>query len=276
MSGRVGVCSWSLRPKDPEELAERVLAAGLSAVQLALEPLRTRAWDEGRTREVLAGAGIEVLSGMMGMRGESYASLASIRATGGLRPDAHWEANLAAARANAALAQRLGLALVSFHAGFLPRDAGDPERAKLVARLAAVADAFAEEGVAVALETGQEDAETLLGVLEALGRGSVGVNFDPANMLLYGMGEPVEALERLAPWVRQIHVKDARRSPVAGEWGTEVAVGAGEVDWAAFFRVVRARGLDVDLVIEREAGEDRVGDVRAARALVARLAERRA
>ena len=276
MSGRVGVCSWSLRPGGPEELAERVLAAGLSAVQLALEPLRTRAWDEGHTRKVLAGAGIEVLSGMMGMRGESYASLASIRATGGLRPDAHWEANLAAARANAALAHRLDLALVSFHAGFLPRDAGDPERAKLVARLAAVIDAFAEEGVAVALETGQEDAETLLGVLEALGRCSVGVNFDPANMLLYGMGEPVEALERLAPWVRQIHVKDARRSPVAGEWGTEVAVGAGEVDWAAFFRVLRARGLDVDLVIEREAGEDRVGDVRAARALVARLAERRA
>ena len=276
MSGRVGVCSWSLRPGGPEELAERVLAAGLSAVQLALEPLRTRAWDEGHTRKVLAGAGIEVLSGMMGMRGESYASLASIRATGGLRPDAHWEANLAAARANAALAHRLDLALVSFHAGFLPRDAGDPERAKLVARLAAVIDAFAEEGVAVALETGQEDAETLLGVLEALGRGSVGVNFDPANMLLFGMGEPVEALERLAPWVRQIHVKDARRSPVAGEWGTEVAVGAGEVDWAAFFRVLRARGLDVDLVIEREAGDDRVGDVRAARALVARLAERRA
>ena len=276
MSGRVGVCSWSLRPGGPEELAERVLAAGLSAVQLALEPLRTRAWDEGHTRKVLAGAGIEVLSGMMGMRGESYASLASIRATGGLRPDAHWEANLAAARANAALAHRLDLALVSFHAGFLPRDAGDPERAKLVARLAAVIDAFAEEGVAVALETGQEDAETLLGVLEALGRCSVGVNFDPANMLLYGMGEPVEALERLAPWVRQIHVKDARRSPVAGEWGTEVAVGAGEVDWAAFFRVLRARGLDVDLVIEREAGDDRVGDVRAARALVARLAERRA
>ena len=268
MADVIGVCSWSLRASGPAELAERVRACGLAAVQLALDPLRTGAWDEAGTRRALEQAGIEVLSGMMGMRGEDYSSLASIRATGGVRPDRHWAANLAAARENARLARRLGLRLVSFHAGFLPHDPSDPERAVLIDRLRAVAEAFGAEGVEVALETGQEDAETLAGVLAELG--AVGVNFDPANMLLYGMGDPVQALARLAPWVRQIHVKDARRSAAPGEWGTEVPVGQGEVDWQAFFAVLRERGLAVDLVIERESGDDRTGDVRAARALVAR------
>jgi len=272
VSRRIGVCSWSLRPAGPEELAERARACGLSAVQLALDPLRTGAWDEARTRAVLERADIAVLSGMMGMRGEDYSSLESIRATGGVRPDGQWDANLDAARANAALAARLGLGLVSFHAGFLPEDAGDPARATMLARLRAIADAFAAEGVDVALETGQEGAETLAGVLADLDHPAVGVNFDPANMLLYGMGEPVEALARLAPWVRQIHVKDARPPAVRGRWGSEVAAGTGAVDWRRFFAVARERALDVDLVIEREAGDDRAGDVRAARALLARVA----
>src|SRR6185436_20556563 len=90
------------------------------------------------------------------------------------------------------------------------------------------------------------------------------------NMLLYDMGEPVAALLDLAHWVRQIHVKDARRTSQPGTWGTEVPVGTGEVDWARFFDVVAERRLAVDLLIEREAGDDRLGDIRRARALVER------
>jgi len=87
-------------------------------------------------------------------------------------------------------------------------------------------------------------------------------------MLLYGMGEPVEALRKLAPHVRQVHIKDARRTKVAGTWGEEVPVGTGEVDWKAFFGVIAERKLSVDLMIEREAGTDRCGDIALARKLV--------
>jgi len=272
---RLGVCSWSLQPGSPGELAERVRAAGLGAVQLALDPLRTGAWERAETERVLAAAGIEVCSGMMGTVGEDYTTLETIRVTGGVRPDAHWEANRRAASDNAKLARALGLDLITFHAGFLPDEPG-PERTKLVARLREVVDRFAEHGVRAAFETGQERAETLLGFLEELDRPTAGVNFDPANMLLYDMGEPVAALDALAPWVRQIHVKDARRTQEPGTWGTEVPVGTGEVDWPRFFEVVAARGLAVDLLIEREAGGRRLEDIRTARALVEReLAARR-
>jgi len=265
----LGVCSWSLQARSPAELAERVRAVGVGSLQLALDPLRTGAWSTEETVQAQRAAGLEIRSGMMGTAGEDYSTLATIRATGGVRPDRHWEENRRAASANARLARELGLDLVSFHAGFLPEERG-PERAKLVTRLREVVDRFGEHGVRAAFETGQEQAATLLAFLEELDRPSAGVNFDPANMLLYDMDEPTGALAALAPWVRQIHVKDARRTEREGTWGEEVRVGTGEVDWGRFFDVVAAAELAVDLMIEREAGADRLDDVRAARELVER------
>jgi L-ribulose-5-phosphate 3-epimerase len=261
---RPGVCSWSLRPQSPADLVDAVRTCGLSAVQLALDPVRTNAWPLAVTRAALADAGIEILSGMMEMAGEDYSSLESIRVTGGVRPAETWAVNLAAAAGNAQVAEQLGLDLVTFHAGFLPHETSDPERRVMIERLRTIAEVFAEHGVAVALETGQESAETLVAVLEAIGRDDVGVNFDPANMILYAMGDPVAAIERLGPFVRQIHVKDALPTTEPGTWGTEVPVGEGAVDWTAFLAAASVHAPRARLVIEREAGEQRATDVRTA------------
>ncbi len=275
MDARIGVCSWSLQPRSAEELVELVRSVELSCVQLALNPLRTQEWPLERAQRALAGGAVTVRSGMMAMKGEDYSTLASIRETGGVRPDATWEENRRAASENARIAQTLGLSLVTFHAGFLPEGPRSAEREKLIERLRELVDRFADRGVEVAFETGQERAATLLGFLEELDRPRAGVNFDPANMVLYDMGDPVAALEELAPWVRQIHVKDARRTSRKGTWGEETAAGAGEVDWEDFFDLVCEKRIDVDLMIERESGSDRPGDIRAAREFVrAKLAAR--
>jgi sugar phosphate isomerase/epimerase len=267
---RLGVCSWSLQPASPGDLADKLSRVGASCCQLHLDPIREGRWGLDATARALRQAGVEVRSGMMALLGEDYSTLESIRATGGVRPDQHWPENLELAEADAAIASELGLPLVSFHAGFLPDDSGDPERAKMLVRLRAIIGVYRERGIAVAFETGQESAETLAGVLAELDRPIAGVNFDPANLVLYGMGDPVAALRRLAPRVRQVHVKDARRSRVPGAWGDEVPVGSGEVDWHAFFEALDEAGLEVDLMIEREAGGDRLRDIAAAREFVSR------
>ena len=152
----LGVCSWALRPEGPEDLCRQVREIGLNEIQIALDPLCEGTWDEAVTVRCLRESGLKLRSGMMGMEGEDYTTLESIRETGGVRPDVHWSKNLAAARSNAQLARRLGLDLVSLHAGFLPETRGDPERTTMLERLRDLVDAFDAEGVTVAFETGQE------------------------------------------------------------------------------------------------------------------------
>lgn len=265
----LAVCSWSLRPHSPTELVKNVQSCGISAVQLALDPIRDGSWDESQTQQLLRDAKITIISGMMGTVGEDYSTLETIARTGGIRPDTTWPANLANARENAAIAQRLGLRLITFHAGFLPHHRGDIERTRMLDRLRQIADVFGSCNVQVAFETGQENADTLVDVMQELNHPNTGVNFDPANMILYGMGEPVAALHKLATYVRQIHIKDAIPTSVAGTWGQEVAAGTGAVAWPQFFDLVKT-SLNVNLAIEREAGDTRIADIQAARELVAR------
>jgi sugar phosphate isomerase/epimerase len=269
---RLAVCSWSLQPRSPQELAGHLRQIEIPRVQLALDPLREDPAAWGSAPEVLRSAGVQIVSGMFGTVDEDYTSLESIRQTGGLVPDSTWEENWENVQATAALAQRLGLRLVTFHAGFLPHDVSDPEFEKLQHRLRLVADLFAARGIDVAFETGQETAETLHAFLEKLGRANVGVNFDPANMLLYDKGDPIAALRTLGRWVRQVHVKDARRTRTPGTWGDEVVVGTGQVDWRMFFAVLSELGFAGDCCIEREAGTQRAADIRAARQFVGALA----
>jgi len=249
-------------------LAESVHASGLGVVQLALVPVVTDPAVWGSAVKVLADAGIRVVSGMLAMAGEDYATLESIRRSGGVRPDASWSRNLRLAEAVAEAASLTGIDLVTLHAGFLDERKDDPTRMAMLDRLRTLADVFAARDVAIAFETGQESAATLLEVLDELDRPAVGVNFDPANMILYGMGDPVEAIERLAPRVAQVHIKDAVGADRPGTWGTEVPAGHGAVDWAALFDAALRIEPPVNFIIERESGHERMDDIAAARLLI--------
>ena len=243
-------------------------ASDLGAVQLALVPVVTDPAVWGSAVEILADAGIRVVSGMLAMAGEDYSTLESIRRSGGVRPDASWPRNLRLAEAVAGAASVAGIDLVTLHAGFLDERRDDPTRLAMLDRLRTLADVFAARDVAIAFETGQETAATLLEVLDELDRPAVGVNFDPANMILYGMGDPVEAIERLLPRVAQVHVKDAVATERPGTWGREVPAGHGGVDWPGLFNAAVRIEPPVNFIIERETGNERRDDIIAARLLI--------
>jgi L-ribulose-5-phosphate 3-epimerase len=268
LSERLAVCSWSLQPADAGDLAAKVKATGIRRVQLALDPLRESAAGWRQAETVLRQNDISIVSTMFGCVGEDYSTLESIRHTGGIAPDATWEQNCRNIRASAALAAELGQKLVTFHAGFVPHEESDPAFAKILRRLNEVAGIFAAENIDVGFETGQETAPALASLLQKLNRPNVGVNFDPANMILYDKGNPVEALRTLGPWIRQVHVKDAVKTKTPETWGEEVTVGKGEVDWRAFFAMLWQLGFSGNIVIEREAGVQRVADIRAAKVVV--------
>lgn len=271
LTDRLAVCSWSLQPATPAELLDRLAEIGINRVQLALDPLRESPAVWGGIGELCRERGITIVSGMFGTLGEDYTTLETIRLTGGVVPDATWETNLTNITAAAGIARSLGLRLVSFHAGFLPHDESDPDYHKLRDRMVKLAGIFDRLGIHLVLETGQETAATLREFLDGLGCANVGVNFDPANMILYGKGDPIEAMRTLGPWIRQVHLKDANAATVPGNWGEEVPAGTGEVAWPAFFATLDELGFAGDICIEREAGTQRVADILVAKRMVESL-----
>lgn len=270
-SERLAVCSWSLQAGSPAELIDKLKQIGIPRVQLALDPIREKPAVWRNAGEQLRAAGFDVVSGMIGFVGEDYTSMETIHATGGVAPDETWEENWESVPKSAELAARLGIRLVTFHAGFLPPDEKDPAYTKMHHRLELIADVFAAKDIDVGFETGQETAGVLLEFLRKLGRKNVGVNFDPANMILYDSGNPIDALRDLGSWLKQIHIKDGIRTQVAGTWGEEVPAGQGQVPWREFFQTLRELNFTGHCCIEREAGDARVADLCAARRLVEEL-----
>ena len=266
---RVGVCSWSWQ-KPLKEVAVEMETANVKGIHLALGPFiapderhgaaeGAEAW--AFVKDQVASGKWNVMSTMIGTVGEDYSTLETIKKTGGIVPDQHWAANQAIVTAGAKLTQELGCPYLSTHAGFL--DESDPVAfAKYVERVTWMRDECAKYGVTLILESGQETAEDLAKFMAKVP--GIGINFDPANMILYAKGEPMKAVKILRPWIRQVHVKDACVTKVPGTWGTEVAWGTGEVGGKAFLAELKALGYTGNFVVEREAGNDRAGDIRKA------------
>ncbi len=265
-SARIGVCSWSWQ-LPIQEVAKAMDRAGVKGIHLALGPFIAPDGRHGAAEgaEALAFVKARIASGewrlmstMIGTVGEDYSTLETIRRTGGIVPDEHWEANRRIVTRGAQLTQELGCRFMSTHAGFL--DESDPKALrKYVERVSWMRDECRKYGVTLILESGQETAEDLAAFMVKVP--GVGINFDPANMVLYAKGRPLAALKLLRPWIRQVHIKDACQTKVPGTWGAEVAWGTGEVGGDAFLAELQALGYSGNFVIEREAGNDRVGDI---------------
>ena len=263
---RIGVCSWSYQ-RPLREVADEMAKIGVKGIDLALTPFVAPDGRHGveEGEEALAFAKAQFASGawrlfatMISFPQEDYSTLETIRKTGGVVPDDCWPRNREIAAAAAELSGTLGAPYMLFHAGFL--DESNPAAyAAYVERVSFVRDACAKAGVQLILESGQETAEDLARFLRDVP--GLYVNFDPANMILYGKGRPMDALETLVPWIRKIHVKDADATAVPGTWGTERPWGEGQVGGAAFIDALNGLGFTGNLTIEREGGDDRVGDI---------------
>ena len=262
----LGVCSWSFQ-KPLDAVAAEMKKLGLKRIHLALQPFLEGGSRHGaaegaaaldRVKARLASGEWKLSATMIGFPQEDYSTLDTIKKTGGVVPDDAWEANKKIVVAGAKLSAELKSPVLTLHAGFL--DESDPVALKKYTdRVKFIVDTCGEAGVPVALETGQESAEDLAHFLSSMP--GVGVNFDPANMILYAKGDPVAAAKTLGPWIRHIHVKDAIKTKTPGTWGTEVPWGDGEVNQDAFLDALEQAGYKGAFAIEREGGDNRVGDI---------------
>ncbi len=259
----VGVCSWSLQVTSIPELSGFLDRLGIDVVQIACGDPHHASWSEGEAMPAAAlAAGFQMSGTMLGFPGEDYTTPKHIERTGGFGDPVTRPERLDRFRWALARTQELGLTDIMLHAGFLP-EVGDAGRKAFLDTLAKVSDLAAAEGIVVAFETGQESATLLRQTLDDLKCPNLKVNFDPANMLLYDMDDPLEALDLLAPDIRSVHLKDANRPTVKGTWGTEVPLGQGQTDTRAFVKKLIRVGYRGPLCLEREVGtqQQRFADI---------------
>jgi sugar phosphate isomerase/epimerase len=259
----IGVCSWSLQVKSVPELESLCRDLRIDVVQIACGDPHHASWEEGEEMPVAATASsLRMSAAMLGFPGEDYTTPETIKRTGGLGDPALRPERLDRLRWGVERTKQLGLSDICFHAGFIP-PVGDPGRSSFLDTLIDAARIAGEKGVHVAFETGQEPADLLKTTLQELKVDNVHVNFDPANMLLYDMGDPIKGVELLAPFIRSVHVKDAKRPRIKGEWGEEVPLGQGQANIPLFVKKLKEIGFQGPLVIEREVGDQkgRVRDV---------------
>lgn len=259
----IGVCSWSLQVTSIGELESLCRELGVDVVQIACGDPHHASWQEGDDLPVKATAASFRMSGaMIGFPGEDYTSPATIQKSGGFGDPALRSKRLEILRWAVDRTVKMGLRDLMFHAGFLP-PVDDPDRPAFLDTLRQAATMAAEQGVHVAFETGQEPADLLLQTLNDLSMDNVHVNFDPANMLLYDMGDPIKAVELLKDHLRSVHLKDAKRPRIKGEWGEEVPLGQGQANIPLFVRKLKEIGFQGPLMIEREVGNqaERLRDI---------------
>lgn len=202
----------------------------------------------------LDAAGFTLSTVFAAYEGEDYADIPTVQRTVGFIPPATRAARERRTYAVSDFAARLGVASIATHIGFVPEDSADPDYAAVREVVRRVADHAASHGQTFALETGQERAEVLLRFIRDVDRPNLKINFDPANMILYGTGDPIEALRVLAPLVVSVHCKDGDWPPrgVPGALGTERPLGQGSVGIERFVRTLEELGYRGQLNIERE------------------------
>ncbi|MBN1441483.1 MAG: sugar phosphate isomerase/epimerase [Planctomycetes bacterium] len=271
----LGVCSWSLQATSVPELMRLAEEVGAGVVQIGLGDPTHGTWKEGADLiRALLDSPLELTAAMIGFPGEDYTSPLTIRKTGGFGDPAVRQARQKIFEQAARQTAELGLEILCSHAGFIP-EPESPERESFLECIRDVARSAARHGVIFAMETGQETAALLKRTLQDLSEPNLKVNFDPANMILYDMGHPIDAVRVLGPDIVHVHVKDAHPPKSPGEWGEEVPLGEGDVNIEAFVRVLEDVGYRGPLVVEREVGDQRqrVADIRGGIDLLRRLTQ---
>lgn len=231
---------------------------GVPTIQLHAPAKETRTPENAdEFHAKLSELGITLSAVFGGFEGESYADIPTVVRTIGLVPAETRAERTQEMKEIADFARLLGCDVVALHLGFIPHDTNDPLYKDVLEVTREVCDYIQGNDQNLHLETGQETADGLLQFIGDVDRENLFVNFDPANMILYGTGEPVEALRKVGAYVRSVHCKDAKWAANPGqEWGQEVPLGEGNLGIEDYVRTLAELGYTGPLTIEREIPEE--------------------
>jgi len=256
--------------KDPDAAMAKVHDLGLPTCQVYVEEIETDL--AGRLRQTLNKYQIEATSLVVGGPGKEVWDFYQGPLTIGLVPRETRDARVAHIKKTSDLAKQCGIEAVQTHCGFIPENPNDPLYKETVAAIRDVAGYCKRNGQNLRYETGQETPITLVRTIQDVGLDNQGVNFDLANLILYGKANPVDAIELLGPYVQGIHAKDGLWPANPRELGQEVPIGKGKVNFPRIIARLKELNYRGAVTIEREiSGLQQMEDVRGAKAYLEKL-----
>lgn len=216
--------------------------------------------------------GVEITHLWVGWPGPRVWNFIEGPITLGLVPIEYRYVRLDALKKGSDFAKLIGVENLITHVGFIPENPNDPLYPGLISVLREIVRYCRNNGQYFCFETGQETPTTLLRTIEDIGMDNVGVNLDPANLLMYGKANPVDALDIIGRFVRGVHAKDGEYPTGGRALGVEKPLGEGRVNYPLFISKLKAYGYDGALTIEREiSGEQQIKDILKAKEFLSRL-----
>ena len=256
--------------RDPEAAMAKVGELGLPTSQVFVDEFEVDLVS--RLRQALEKHQIEATSLVVGGPGKEVWDFYQGPLTIGLVPRETRAARIAHIKKASDFAKQCGVPAVQTHCGFIPENPNDPVYKETVAAMREVAAYCKNNGQNFRYETGQETPITLVRAIQDVGLDNQGVNFDLANLILYGKSNPVDAIELLAPYVQGIHAKDGLFPTNPKELGKEVPIGKGKVDFPRIIERLKQLNYRGAVTIEREiSGPQQLEDVRDAKAYLEKL-----
>lgn len=250
----LGVIFWASSSKPATEQLQALKALGLRCAQLGCSGEFDFTGKAPEWKAACASESFTLLAVVAAYDGEDYADIPTVERTVGFIPPATREVREARTLALSDFAKEVGIPVFACHVGFVPHDKLHPDYIAVRAMVRRICDRCATNGQNFHLETGQEPAGILLDFLVDTGKPNLAINFDPANMILYGTSDPIEAMEILKGHIRSVHVKDGEWPDKAkpGSLGAEKPLGQGSVGIARYIAKLKEIGYTGPLVIERE------------------------
>lgn len=258
---------------DLDKKFKELLEMGVCSCQLVC-------WDRSLLTQAQADAvnkavsdnGIDITAFWCGWEGPKDWNFYEGQETLGLVPQAYRFSRLQMLMEGSDFAEKIHVTDLVTHVGYMPENPNDPNYAGVIAALKHLVNKCREKNQYFLFETGQETPVTLKRAIQDIGYPNVGVNLDPANLILYGKGNPVDALDVFGEYVRGIHGKDGCYPTDGHELGIETPLGEGKVDYPRFIQKLKDIGYDGDITIEREiSGEKQKQDIIAAKELLETL-----
>ncbi len=242
---------------------ERIAAHGVAVTQLCnWDMTRWTSENAAKTKRFAKDAKVRIAGLWAGYSGPAAWNFTEGPDTLGLVPVAYRKQRVAELKLGADFAARCGIPAIITHCGFIPENPSDPLYRGTLDAIGDVARYCEKLGLGFWFETGQETPVTLLRTIEDLALPNVGINFDTANIILYGKGNPLDAIDVFGKYITNLHAKDGLYPTNGRELGKEVPVGEGKSQYRKLIPRLYEAGFRGEVVIEREIeGEQQTRDI---------------